>query len=175
MDSDPALVLRDARLDDVPAIRRFGEANIPPHYTPLIGARAADSQVRQWWSDDHLGHAVAAGLVILAESGGEVVGVAQRGRAGAAHVVYKLYVHPEHRGQGLGRQLLDAVIARLPPDVDRLWIEHVAANTRAGAFYEREGYAVDRVDAHPSGDPGLATVWRSRALSVVGAGADSQA
>ena len=166
MGSDSAAVLRDAGPDDVTAVRRFGEVHIPPHYTPLIGARAADNQVRWWWSDEHLGRAVAAGLVVVGESSGEVVGVAQRGRAGTDHVVYKLYVHPEHRGHGLGRRLLDALVARLPPGVDRLWIEHVAANTRAGAFYEREGYTVERIDVHPSGDDRLATVWRSRRLSA---------
>lgn len=164
MGSDSALVLRDAGPADVTAIRRFGEMYIPAHYTPLIGVRAAHSQVRSWWSDDQLTRAVAAGLIVVAEVGGQVVGVAQRGRAGTDHVVYKLYVHPEHRGHGFGRQLLDALIARLPVDVDRLWIEHVAANVRAGAFYEREGYTVARVDAHPSGDSRLDTVWRSGRL-----------
>jgi GNAT superfamily N-acetyltransferase len=55
-------------------------------------------------------------------------------------LVYKLYVHPGHRGRGLGRQLLDALIRQLPADADRLYIEHFAANGRAGAFYEREGF-----------------------------------
>jgi RimJ/RimL family protein N-acetyltransferase len=57
-------------------------------------------------------------------------------------VVYKLYVHPQHRGRGLGPQLLDALTRQLPANADRLYIEHFVANERAGAFYEREGFAV---------------------------------
>jgi GNAT superfamily N-acetyltransferase len=158
-------VLRRAEDDDVPTICRFGEAHIRSHYAPLIGAAAADGQVRAWWNEAHIGAAVADGLVVVAESEGEVVGVGQRGRRGADHVVYKLYVHPEYRGRGLGPQLLDALIEQLPPDADRLYIEHFVGNSRAGAFYEREGFAVVRIEPSSTGDPALGVVWRSRGLS----------
>jgi hypothetical protein len=48
-------VVRDAEQDDVAAICRFGEAHIRPHYAPLIGAEAADEQVRRWWNETHVG------------------------------------------------------------------------------------------------------------------------
>jgi GNAT superfamily N-acetyltransferase len=161
--ADP--VVRDAEPDDVAAVCAFGEAHVRPHYTPLIGAAAADTQVRHWWNETTIGDAVAAGLVVVAEVDGRVIGVGQRGRSGADHVVYKLYVSPERRGSGLGRRLLDALIGQLPPDADRLAIEHFAANERAGAFYEREGYRVGRVEPSPTGDPRLAVVWRVRSLA----------
>ena len=161
--ADP--VVRDAGPDDVRAVCAFGAAHVRPHYAPLIGAQAADAQVRDWWNADAIGAAVAAGLVVVAEANGRVVGVGQRGRSGADHVVYKLYVSPDRRGSGLGPRLLDALVAQLPSDADRLAIEHFAANERAGAFYEREGYRVERVEPSPTGDPRLAVVWRARSLS----------
>ena len=159
-------VVRPAGPDDVAGVCRFGEAHIRPHYAPLIGAAAADAQVRDWWNEAHLGAAVAGGGVVVAEAGGQLLGVGQRGRWGADHVVYKLYVHPGHRGHGLGRQLLEALIGQLPPDVDRLYIEHFAANERAGAFYEREGFSVERIEASPTGDRALGVVWRVRRLTA---------
>ena len=164
MESTPDTVVRDAQLADVVAICRFGEAHIRPHYTPLIGAAAADDQVRRWWNETHIGAAVADGLVVVAEADGKIVGVGQRGRLGADHVVYKLYVDPRHRGRGLGPRLIDALVRQLPDDAEQLYIEHFAANQRAGAFYEREGFTVHRTDPSPSGDPALAVVWRSRRL-----------
>ncbi|GAA4433755.1 GNAT family N-acetyltransferase [Actinokineospora soli] len=154
--------VRAARRDDVDAIHRFGEAYIREHYAPLIGAEAADAQVVRWWGVDVVGAAVADGLVVVAEVDGVVVGVGQRGRRGSDHVVYKLYTHPEHRGRGLGTELLDALARAVT--ADRLFVEHFAANARAGAFYEREGFTVDRVEASSSGDPALDVVWRSRAM-----------
>jgi GNAT superfamily N-acetyltransferase len=163
-DTDYPPLVRDAGADDVPAICRFGEEHVRAHYAPLIGAAAAADQVRQWWNSDAIGPAVADGLVVVAEAGGEVLGVGQRGRRGADHVIYKLYVHPDHRGEGLGPRLLEALVRGLPAGVDRLFIEHFAANERAGRFYEREGFAVDRTEPSASGDPALAVVWRVRAL-----------
>src|SRR3954469_5485031 len=92
----------EAGPDDGAGIWRFGETPLRPHYTPLIGAEAADAQVRHWWNETAIGSAVSAGLVVVADAGGQVVGVGQRGRSGADHVVYKLYVAPDHRGAGLG-------------------------------------------------------------------------
>ena len=157
-------VVRDAEDDDVAAICRFGEEHIPAHYAPLIGSAAAEAQVRTWWNETHIGTAVDRGLVVVAEADGQLVGVGQRGRCDEGHVVYKLYVHPDHRGGGLGARLLDALVNRLPADAERLFIEHFAANGRAGAFYEREGFTVDRIEPSPTGDPRLAQVWRVRAL-----------
>lgn len=158
------VAVRAAVADDVAGICGFGEAHVRAHYAPLIGTAAADEQVRRWWSSQYVGAAVAAGDVVVAERDGRVVGVAQHGRAGHDHVVYKLYVAPGLRGSRLGPRLVAALVERLPPDVDRLFVEHVAANRRAAAFYEREGFAVDHVDPHPSGDPALGTVWRMRTL-----------
>jgi GNAT superfamily N-acetyltransferase len=158
-------VVRDAGPGDVAAVCRFGETHIRPHYAPLIGADAADAQVRHWWNETSIADAVARGLVVVAVADGQVVGVGQRGRNGTDHVVYKLYVSPEHRGSGLGPRLLEALTRQLPPDAERLCIEHFAANERAGGFYEREGFAVERIEPSPTGDPRLAVVWRARSLA----------
>jgi GNAT superfamily N-acetyltransferase len=159
-------VVRDAEPDDVVAICQFGEAHIRPHYAPLIGAAAADEQVRTWWNETHIGAAVAEGLVAVAEADGQLVGVGQRGRRGADHVVYKLYIHPRHRGRGLGPQLIDALTRQLPANADRLYVEHFVANERAGAFYDREGFTVRRIEPSHTGNPALGVVWRARHLAT---------
>ncbi|WP_028045337.1 GNAT family N-acetyltransferase [Cellulomonas sp. URHE0023] len=159
-------VTRLADGGDVGPICAFGATHIRPHYTPLIGAGAADLQVTRWWSVEQIGTAVSQGRIVVAEAeaGDGVVGVAQRGWDGADHVIYKLYVDPACRGQGLGPRLIAAVVGQLPPDARRLCVEHFAGNVRAGAFYEREGFAVERVE-RDADDPALDVVWRARDLA----------
>jgi ribosomal protein S18 acetylase RimI-like enzyme len=121
----------------------------------VIWSRRDGEWFARWWNETHVGAAVAEGLVVVAEADGQIVGVGQRGRRGADHVVYKLYVHPQHRGRGLGPRLLDALTRQLAANADRLYIEHFVANERAGAFYEREGFAVERIEPSPTEDPAL--------------------
>ncbi|WP_307793807.1 GNAT family N-acetyltransferase [Actinotalea soli] len=158
------MIVRDASREDVAAICAFGREHVPPHYEPLIGRAAAQAQVERWWGSDHVSAATTDGRVVVAEDAGQVVGVGQRG---PDHVVYKLYVHPGHRGTGLGPRLIEALERQLPPGVGRLSIEHFAANQGAARFYEREGFAVDRVEPSPTGVPGLAVVWRSRPVGRI--------
>ncbi|MFI2753854.1 GNAT family N-acetyltransferase [Cellulomonas sp. P22] len=158
------MLVRSAERADVAAICQFGEAHIRPHYTPLIGARAADAQVRAWWSQVQIDAAVSEGLVVVAEVDGQVVGVGQRGLSGADQVIYKLYVDPQRRGRGVGPRLVEALIQQLPSGSVRLCVEHFAANERAGSFYEREGFTTERVEPNPTGDRALDVVWRARDL-----------
>ncbi len=162
MPSGPVPVIRDAAADDIAAICRFGEVHVRAHYVPIIGEGPADEQVRRWWNETYIAEGVARGQVVVADDGGELVGVGQRGRNGADHVIYKLYVHPDHRGRGIGPLLIAGLVRQLPPGTDRLFIEHFAGNERAGAFYEREGFAVDHVE--PGASDALAVVWRVREL-----------
>jgi GNAT superfamily N-acetyltransferase len=157
--------LRTADRDLVDAIGRFGADHIRAHYSPLIGPAAADAQVRTWWNESVLSTAAGQGLLIVALEDDEVVGVGQRGTWDAVPVIWKLYVHPDRRGHGLGPRLIEALIDQLPADADRVLIEHFAANVRAGAFYEREGFAIERVEPSPDGDRALDTVWRTRTLN----------
>jgi len=53
---------------------------VPAHCSPLVGAAAAQEQVRTWWNETYVSRGVAEGLVVLGEIDGELVGVAQRGR-----------------------------------------------------------------------------------------------
>lgn len=156
--------MRIAGEGDVEAVCQFGQDFIRDHYAPLIGSSAADAQVRVWWNRAYIGASIRDQLVVIAEKAGQIIGVGQRGTRDGAHVVWKLYVHPEHRGLGLGPRLLDALVDQLPPDAGRLFIEHFAGNERAGRFYEHQGFKVDRIERSVDGAAALNTVWRVRDL-----------
>lgn len=149
--------IRAATTDDIAAICRFGEEHIPPLYTPLIGAEAANDQLR-FWTETQITRAVTRNLMVVATRDDKIVGVGQRGRrdptADSDHVIYKLYLHPGVRGQGIGPRLIEALSRQI--DADKIYIEHFQANERAARFYEREGFTVERVEE--------GIVWRSRLI-----------
>lgn len=86
--------------------------------------------------------ALTAGRVHLAVADDAIVGVSETGEMDGEQVIWKLYLAPASRGRSLGVELLRQAIAALPGEPSHVLVEHVAGNTRAGAFYEREGFAV---------------------------------
>ncbi len=88
----------------------------------------------------------AGGTLHVARSGDAVVGCcALIARGDGAYEVSKMAVTPDWQGQGLGRRLLEAVIA----DFDRLdgrllFLETNAVLTTAIALYERAGFTHQR-------------------------------
>ena len=86
--------------------------------------------------------------------------------SGDREVMWKLYVHPDHQGLGLGSRLLAEVEAMV--EGDELWLEVVDGNTAAVDFYTARGFVeVERVDNDPWPDD----VWFRKTLEKdLGAG-----
>ena len=140
--STPGVEVRLAAPTDVAAMVAFGRAVVPPHYTPILGASAAQSQFDLWWTPERMAAAAEAGRVHVAIAGGDVtgeqlIGVVETGTYGDDQVIWKLYLAPAVRGRGLGVELLDRAVAALPAGTEHVLVEHFAGNWQAGAFYER--------------------------------------
>jgi GNAT superfamily N-acetyltransferase len=132
-------VIRPARRRDAPAILRC-----------LAALSAQDGADHAATAEDYRSHGFGRNRLfhtLVAEDGGEVVGVAvffptfstQRGTPGI--YVQDLWLAPEMRGRGLGRRLLAAVRAH----GDRWGADHILLmvarrNAAAARFYARNGF-----------------------------------
>lgn len=154
--------IRTASASDGPAIQQFAHAVVHDTYGRLVSADYAEDLLHEWWGpalDDDL----KAGSIHVALADNTVVGLAQVGERNDEPVLWKLYVAADYRGAGIGRDLIDVVIAALPFNTPRLWTEHIAANTEAERFYIREGFVCTGVD-QDTDDPRTWTVWRAKRL-----------
>ncbi len=129
--------IRRATPEDTEAIVRLGSVVVPSTYGP-IDEHFAAWQLERWWSAE----AVRSGLDRLphwvAEEDGRVVGVANLGENNGLPAMWKLYVHPDRQGSGVGSALLAQVEAAASGSV--LTVEHVGGNDRAAAFYASRGF-----------------------------------
>lgn len=86
------------------------------------------------------------GLFWLAESEGRLVGTAMAGYDGHRGWLYSVGVHPDARGSGIGRMLVEeaerALAALGCPKVN---LQVFGANGAAQAFWRSLGYTEDRV------------------------------
>jgi ribosomal protein S18 acetylase RimI-like enzyme len=146
-----AATVRPAAPLDLPAIGRLGALLIRLHhdfdperfiaatpetehlYASFLGTQLEDPNV----------------VVLVADRDGEVLGytyagvegydyMALRGPAGA---LYDIVVDPAHRGQGIGRMLLDATIAALDArGVPRVVLSTAERNETAQRLFARAGF-----------------------------------
>ena len=83
----------------------------------------------------------------VAERGGEIVGFVAVGRSrdpGTDGELFSIYVHPEHWGTGVGRELIrtgEDELRRLGHKEAILWV--LDDNPRARRFYELAGWSAD--------------------------------
>jgi len=143
--------IRDATERDIAAIRELGEAAWHDTYAALTPPGYVEDGLARWWSEAALASAIGSpeALVLVAEEGAALVGVAEMGLDAERHTatLWKLYVARERRGQGVGTALLHAAILCLPTGIATLFTEYLQANRRAAAFYAAHGFVEDHEDS----------------------------
>jgi len=88
--------------------------------------------------------AVEDGLFFVAIHGTDVIGTIMAGYDGHRGWIYSVAVHPEHRKQGIGSQLVThAERALTGRGCMKINLQIVAGNEAVAAFYESLGYAVE--------------------------------
>ncbi|GAA2137573.1 GNAT family N-acetyltransferase [Kitasatospora kazusensis] len=146
------IVIRTGTAADAQAVaalytqsRRSAYAGILP--AGLLGDGTAAEQPELWeirLTADY-GEPADTPVLLVAEAAGELYGFAYVVPEPDGRVLLdNLHVRPGHTGAGLGRRLLRAALAVAPHSP--LHLDVLAANTRAVAFYEREGGL--RTDEH---------------------------
>lgn len=77
-----------------------------------------------------------------------------------------LYVHPNHWGQGIGSQLLEAAVGRLPASVTTLSLGVLTDNDIGRSFYEKQGFEPVDTGAYEVDDVGYETTIYAKALEA---------
>lgn len=146
---DPALVVRPARLDDVPQMARVIVRCWQETYRGLMPDAVLDDPGfvparERFWTVALTDERYRDNRVAVAERADELVGVAMSGPPLDGETVwewqlYVLYVIAVQHGTGAGPALLDAVVD--PSEAVLLWVAD--PNPRAQAFYRKHGFVAD--------------------------------
>jgi ribosomal protein S18 acetylase RimI-like enzyme len=123
------MTVREAVEADIPAMEKLVAAYMDEHWArPYPPPPLADSYLRE-------------GRIVVAESDGDVVGLAKGElRLGVGHVSL-VYVRPEARGQGGGKDLVRELVAYFrEQDVEHVSLNVELPNERALAYWRRLGF-----------------------------------
>ncbi len=135
--------LRQATPDDLEAIQRVAERSWTADYPAFTSRESAVEGVHEWYSERRLHEEIDRpdAVVLVAERVGDVVGFAHAAWSGQQGDVMRVYVDPDHRGQGVGSALLESTVATLfERDVEEVRGMVLADNEPGNEFYRSHGF-----------------------------------
>ena len=143
--------IREATTDDVNDIRQVAEASWDGDYPDILSRETIHEGVDEWYSPEQLRDSLAWAhtFILVAEQDETVVGFvhAISDRESTAGDLLRLYVHPDHRGEGIGRQLFEAVRDRLAANgVEQLRAMVLAENDVGISFYQSFDFELDHTE-----------------------------
>lgn len=147
--------IRDAVATDRTAIRELARETWHDTYDELDPA-TIDATVDDWYADDELETAIGGwyadgSLVIdledmetvflVATVDDELVGFTHGLVQGDTGDVLRMYVHPDHQGEGIGTALHERLCEHLASyDIGRIRALDLASNEASRAFYQSLGF-----------------------------------
>jgi ribosomal protein S18 acetylase RimI-like enzyme len=133
------MTVREATADDVEAIRDVARASWERDYPEILSRETAEEGVMEWYTADAVRDAVVSPRtrLFVAVDDDAVVGFAHAILdSGSEGYIMRLYVHPEHRGEGIGTALAERVRTDLfERGADRVHAMVLADNDLGNAFY----------------------------------------
>ncbi len=135
--------IRRAQTDDVTSIRRVAERTWEADYPEILNRENIEKIVDEWYAEDRIREELMNedAVVTIAEEDGIVVGFAHGVWARRTGHILRVYVDPEHRGEGIGRELLAAVRdSLLNRGSDRIQAMVLAENEVGNQFYQDAGF-----------------------------------
>ena len=150
------VTIAPADADDIAVVQTLAHAIWHSHYPGIITRAQIDYMLARGYSREALTEYLTtrdAGLALARVDGAPVAFVAWQRSAGASMKLEKLYVAPAHHGKGVGRALIEHVVAaarRAGCDEVRLNVNR--GNTSSIRAYERCGFAIRERGDFPIGD-----------------------
>jgi ribosomal protein S18 acetylase RimI-like enzyme len=157
MERTPTVEVRMARPADSAGMARVHVVSWQETYLGMMSDEILDdpdflTRRERFWSAALNDSRYAWNRAAVAESNGEVIGIAMSGPSEVEDEtvdsqLYLIYLMKSAHGSGAGQRLLDAVVK--PEEAVGLWV--AAHNPRAQAFYRRNGFVANGLEKEGDG------------------------
>lgn len=158
--------IRQATEADIESIEQVARETWETDYPDILHRETIEEEVEEWYNDDQLETELEEedAILLVAEIDGEVVGFTHAVRRRRTGYILRVYTAPDHRGEGVGSELLtkarDVLLTR---GVDNVRAMVLAENEPGNAFYESFGFEkVDEEETIIGGDTYTENVYERK-------------
>lgn len=156
--------IRHAQPDDVSDISRVAERSWETDYPGILNRENVGEIAQEWYAEDRIREELdnEDAILVVAEADDTVVGFAHGIWARRTGHILRVYVDPDHRGAGIGRELLATVRdSLLNRGSDRIQAMVLAENDVGNQFYQDAGFEkIDESETTIGGDTYTENVYR---------------
>jgi ribosomal protein S18 acetylase RimI-like enzyme len=135
--------IRPATIDDASAVRQLARNAWHETYGEVLDDDTIDDTIDEWYADDALADALdrPGTAFLVAETDDGQVGFCHGVCDGASGYVLRLYVEPDHQGQGVGTGLHEHLRDDLRDlNMRRMYAMVLADNDGGNEFYREMGF-----------------------------------
>ena len=139
--------IRPALEADIPLLRDLAQRIWRECYPGIITPEQIEFMLGWMYSEDEIRRQLAEGIPwAIAGSAGAPVGYLSWQREDDGRVkISKLYVLPQHQGQGIGRQMIEHIAAHARAvGAPAMWMQVNKRNTRAIGAYLKAGFRIEK-------------------------------
>lgn len=137
------MAVREASTDDIGSIRAVAEASWREDYPEILSRESVLDGFDEWYGVDRLETALESPktLVFVAADANTICGFVHAVVDGDSGILLRLYVHPDHRTEGMGSTLFEHARTRLSEySLDTIRGMVLAENTIGNEFYRGLGF-----------------------------------
>ena len=139
------MTIREATDDDIEAIQGIAEASWESDYPDVLSRESMEEGVDDWYSEDRIRESItwSRAHMLVSERDDDMVGFVHADLIPEDEIghVLRLYVHPDHRQQGIGGELLgEACRTLFDEGAERIRAMVLESNELGNQFYQEFGF-----------------------------------
>lgn len=150
------MAIQGATTDDIEGIRRVARQSWRTDYPEILSRETAEEAVEEWYDPNRLEEEIESDnalIPVFETEDGDIGGFAHIVWDARTGTVLRLYVTPDHRGRGIGTDLLAWTVDALADrDVERVRALVLSENEPGNAFYRSFGFEKTGEDRTTIGD-----------------------
>lgn len=137
-----SMLIREMIMADIESVRAIAAKTWKDSYSTFIPGDIQVKVVKEAYSLEAMENRFKSSLTLVAENKKEIIGYAflSADNLGKEVFLESLYVHPDHQGKNVGKQLLHTGISKFK-DPSSISLTVYKGNPNL-AFYERNGFKV---------------------------------